>query len=341
MNGVELDVASDEWDRELARLGGHPWQSALWGDVRRHVDGVIDHRWLVRRSNKIVQMVRFEERRIPALGRVAWITRGPVNQNTASVGLEADIRECLKDRKFVLAVSNPWCRNTFVSRNAGSVDKGPRTIWIDLTLGQGRLWQNLSKNFRRDIRLAHRHGVTVETTRDRQSVSEYFDLCSHISRMKGFELRESAEQMQSLLNHSSGEVEAQLFLARYEGGVAAGAFVLRCGQSVHYLTGASDRSYTKQCPGNALHWAIIEWALGRECRCYDLEGIDPKGNAGTYSFKKRMGGEEVTLAARQLEPINTTGRMLAPIARHVLNSQLEALASLARQFVLRTAREAR
>ncbi len=341
MNRIELDVASDEWDYELACLGGHPWQSALWGDARRQVDGVIDHRWLVRRGNRIVQMVRFEERRIPALGNVAWITRGPVTPNSGAIELETDIRECLKDHKFVLAVANPWRRNTDTSRNAASEDKGPRTIWIDLTVGRDRLHENLSQSFRRNIRLAQRRGVLVEATRDRTSVSEYFELCSHVSRMKGFELRWSAELMQSLLNRSSSEVEAQLFLARYEGRIAAGAFVFRCGQSVHYLTGASDRSFTKQRPAELLHWTIIQWALGRECRCYDLEGIDPKGNAGTYSFKKRMGGEEVTLAARQLEPINTTGRILAPIARRVLNSRLEALASLARQFVLRTAREGR
>jgi len=34
------------WDSELARLGGHPLQSALWGDARRQADGIDDRRFV-------------------------------------------------------------------------------------------------------------------------------------------------------------------------------------------------------------------------------------------------------------------------------------------------------
>ena len=45
---IEQDLSAEDWDRELASLGGHPWQSALWGNARRNSQAVVDHRWLLR-----------------------------------------------------------------------------------------------------------------------------------------------------------------------------------------------------------------------------------------------------------------------------------------------------
>ncbi len=273
MKRVELDVGGEEWDRELAHLGGHPWQSALWGNARRNVDCVIDHRWLVCRGSRIIQMVRFEERRIPALGKIAWIPRGPVTKDRPSIGLDTEIRECLKDHGFMIAVANPWLCHTADSGQDSHASDRPRTIWIDLTVGRDRLWRNLSQHWRRGVGVARRKGVVVETTNNDVLISEYFELCKRVSQLKEFELRTSAERIQFLLDHPNRETEAQLFIARCEGHIAAGALAFRCGQSVHYFGGGSDRTFTKQHPGEAVHWAIIEWALDRGCRCYDLEGI--------------------------------------------------------------------
>ena len=44
----DKDPPPAEWDRALAALSGHPLQSCLWGDARRAVDGIAQHRWLAR-----------------------------------------------------------------------------------------------------------------------------------------------------------------------------------------------------------------------------------------------------------------------------------------------------
>ena len=235
----------------------------------------------------------------------------------------------------MLAVANPWRRRSDDSGQTAQEVHGGRTIWIDLTIGQDRIWRNLSQAWRRGGRLARRKGVIVEMTRDDALISEHHELCKLIGHMEGFDIRSSPEQIRFLLDRSRGETEVQLFLARCDGRIAAGALVFRCGHSVHYLEGGSDRSFTRHHPSEAVHWAVIEWALNRGCRRYDLEGIDPKGNPGTYAFKKKMGGEDVTLVGRQLEPLNTTGRLLAPLATRLLSWEPAALRSLARHLTAR------
>lgn len=338
MYRLEVDMAGDDWDSELARLGGHPWQSAAWGEAQREADGVAAYRLRLSSDNETVQMVRVEARKVMGLGKLAWIRRGPTGPSPADRRLlRPEIVRWLSARGFVFAVANPWCRDP----NPSPASSPPRTIWIDLTAGQDRLWKNLQSHWRNGVMKARRRGIVVERTRDPAVVARYFALCKRISEFKGFELRMTPALITSLLNAPySAHTEAQLFIARHEDEMAAGALIYRCGSSIHYMGGASNRAFSKLHPGEALHWAVVEWGLSQGCARYDLEGIDPVGNPGTYDFKRKMGGEEVTLAGRQLTPLNLTGRVLAPAVRALLESRLSELPSLARLMSSRTAQEA-
>ena len=77
-NAWRVVTDSSEWDRLLAEAGGHPLQSALWGDARRDADGISDVRIARRNPDGTNALVRMELRKIPVLGDVGWIPRGPV-----------------------------------------------------------------------------------------------------------------------------------------------------------------------------------------------------------------------------------------------------------------------
>ena len=144
-------------------------------------------------------------------------------------------------------------------------------------------------------------------------------MCLNISQSKGFELPGSEELMRFLLRNSYAEdLTMHLFLAKYEGVIGAGAFIVRSGKHVHYLWGASDRKFSRQRVGEAVQWAVIEWAVSQGCVRYDLEGIDPVTNPGVYAFKKKMGGSEVVLSGKSFYALNLRGKMLE-IAGRVSN----------------------
>jgi CelD/BcsL family acetyltransferase involved in cellulose biosynthesis len=136
-------------------------------------------------------------------------------------------------------------------------------------------------------------------------------LCETVAKTKGFDFGGSSRLMENLLARSCGDAEARLFLGRLEGRPVAGAFVIRCGRSIHYFWGAVDRAAAHSRAGEAVQWAAIEWGVSQGCALYDLEGIDPADNPGTYAFKKKMGGEEVTLAGKHYYPLGLRGRAVA------------------------------
>lgn len=296
------------WDRALAALGGHPLQSALWGDARRILDGIIDRRFVAVRDGEPVSLVRIEQRPIFGGRWVGWTPRGPAGETTELSDLSAGLRDRLRRDGMCLFVTDRWAAPKFDHPSARSA---PRTIWIDLSVGIEKLAQNLDKQWRYGVGRAQRLGVTVDSRSDANDIARFFALCTAVAENKGFALRTSVALMERLLDQSGRDVEARLFLARFQGSIVAGAFVIRCGRSLHYIWGATDRAAANARAGEAVQWAAIEWGVASGCKRYDLEGIDPVRNAGTHAFKMKMGGSEVVLVGKRYYPLAYYGRVFA------------------------------
>jgi peptidoglycan pentaglycine glycine transferase (the first glycine) len=301
------DIAAAAWDEALAKLGGHPLQSALWGDARRAVDGIKDHRWMAVRGGEPVLMIRFEERRIPLLGKVAWAPRGPtgVSADDADLAAGTIVGERLRRLRIALLATDWWRRDEL----RDSAKPRPRTFWIDLAQGRDAIWQRLDKQWRYGVGRAKRSGITINAAPSSGEVAAFCRLCEATGHRKGFRLRGSLELLMALLAAGSRAVEAKLFLAKHRDDIAAGVFLLRCGRSTHYLWGGMDRTFSRERAHEAAHWAAIEWALAHGCTIYDLEGADANKDPGTYAFKKKMGSNELTLVGTKYLPLSLRGRL--------------------------------
>lgn len=310
------------WDSAIADIGGHPLQSSVWGQARQHASGIAENYFVGRHGEVINWMARVEERRVVGLGRIAWVPRGPSVCTSYEWDHAIDeLRQQLSLGGYILFAISPW-RETPASVKAADLKPDSfvgrrtiqRTIWLDLKQGKDALWGQLNKQWRYGVGRAARFGVVVERADDHETVAEFFDLCVRVSQKKGFQLPASLPLMQRLLElGADGPVQALLFVARFEGRLGSGVFVLRCGSSLHYVWGGTDRQFSKQRVAEATQWAVVEWALQQGCTLYDLEGIDPVANPGTYHFKKKMGGCEVEMPGEIFVPLSRRGRVLAAL----------------------------
>lgn len=299
---------SNLWDRTLAGLNGHPLQSAAWGEARHSVDGLESIYLLCEQVGAPYGMTRVETRRLPLLGKVAWIPRGPAVAGDADEAFQQLLCRELKRRGFALAIFDPYRP----AKSSSSV----HTIWIDLALGADGLKKRIDKQWMYGVRRAGREGVEVVRATTGEEITAFFRMCAQISQDKGFELPGSEALMQQLLfsPQTEGE-EMQLFLAMFQGRIGAGAFVARSGEHLHYFWGASDRELSRQRVGEAVQWAVIEWGIEQGCCRYDLEGIDPVANPGVYAFKKKMGGVKVDLSGKVCFPLNMRGHIAYKVAK--------------------------
>lgn len=298
---------SRKWDELLSKLNGHPLQSALWGDARCEVDGIHDMRFVCIEAAEPVFMARVEERRIPLAGKVAWIPRGPtIADGINYTELEKEFDVMLKHKGFCLAIHDLY----EITEEPLNLDNPAqiKTIFIDLSVGISEVEKRLSSQWRSRVKKAKELKVCIEQSRNEADVSIFFNLCDELSQMKGFELPGSEKLFQELVSKSeSPRLEMELFLAKVDGVIGAGLLIARSGKHIHYMWGASDRSYAKHRVSEVVQWGVIEWAIAKGCTLYDLEGIDPVNNPGSYQFKKKMGGNEVVLRGKCNHPLDWRG----------------------------------
>jgi hypothetical protein len=303
---------ANDWDQALAELGGHPLQSALWGDARRNSDGIEDRRLMLCQGGIPVLMARMEMRRLPAVSAlVGWMPRGPAGAGLLDKEAVRQLCEAA-DCHPLFIVTDRWCESSLAPGTANT----PQTIWIDLSSGAEAIWQRLDKQWRYGVGKGRRAGIEVEESCAEEDRARFVELNKEIGDRKGFETTITASMLDHLVGtRPDGAVSAHLFVARSNGTFASAALILRCGASVHYIAGGTDRRFAKQRVGEVLHWSIMEWAIKEGARLYDLEGIDRVRNPGTFAFKKKMGGREVALEGKDYYSFSALGSVAAYIDR--------------------------
>jgi CelD/BcsL family acetyltransferase involved in cellulose biosynthesis len=307
---------SSEWDRLLAEAGGHPLQSAMWGDARRDADGIADVRVARRNADGTDALVRMELRRIPVLGgHVGWIPRGPV-------GL-SEIDSAVLAQAAAAAGCNPLFIVTDLWRDAAvdvpadpSNSARPETIWVDLAPGRDALWKALDKRVRYSIERARKSNIEVERSRTPEDRAGFLALIEKISDLKQFDLPISRAVVERVMTaDENAPVAGHLFVARSANALAGAALIIKCGCSIHYIAGGTDRDFAKERIGESLQWAIVDWAVAGGAQLYDMEGIDRVGNPGTYAFKKKLGGREVAFPGKQYYAMTAFGSAVAALDR--------------------------
>ena len=305
------DLTTLEWDRYLTHLNGHPLQSALWGNARRHVNHIKDERLALYKDNQLIALARIERRGIQPWLMCAWIPQGPaIITDSDHRILQNYLLKTLKEKHYSAYVATPWKED-----HSSAIRKNRKTIWIDLQCGQEILWSNLDKQWRYGVGRARRQGVTIQVANPNSDLSDFYRLCIQISQEKKFHFQQSEAFLRYLLTEGNDNVSGTLFLAKQGHAIVAGAFILQSGKNIHYMFGAMDRKYAGSRAGELIQWSVIEWACKQHCIRYDLEGIDSDENSSVATFKKKMGGSTITLPSAEITAVNMRGKLLLPIIR--------------------------
>lgn len=190
--------------------------------------------------------------------------------------------------------SSGWTQQA--SSGAGFGDVQPRYVFQvpladrsldDVFAGFNQLW-------RRNIRKAEKAGVVVRPgTRD--DLAAFHEVYVETAARDHFTPRGLVyfERMWDALN--SREERLRLYVAEYEGHVAASTIMVTVGQHAWYSYGASTTADRDVRPSNALQWRMISDAHALGCSVYDLRGIsdtlDPDHYlSGLVQFKVGTGG---------------------------------------------------
>jgi lipid II:glycine glycyltransferase (peptidoglycan interpeptide bridge formation enzyme) len=273
------------WNEIVRSAGGHIFQTSHWGEVAeiagtKPVPTMIDDRAVLMAHVDPL----FSARRFGFVCNVLTILRGPVFRD----GLfdREVFLNFLKRIDFLATQNRAVACNFFPNRpyedavtHRDLLGAGYRPVFdrrsfhtqtfvLDCSIPLEQLLKGMEKRTRWAIRKAERSDVRVEERSDSGGIDRFYDLYRNTAPAP---IRKSFFQIVMKVLASKGL--ARIFLARIGASTVSTAFLLMFGDRMYYVWGGSDKLANRFCPGELLHWSIIQWGREHGYRFYDLHGV--------------------------------------------------------------------
>lgn len=168
-----------------------------------------------------------------------------------------------------------------------------KTLILDLSRTETELRSGMKEKGRYNIRLAEKHGVTVQQFHSQNEMGAHFAFTEFYKLLQKTGVRDKFGHhpesfYKTFLEFFGQKNMASLFVAQFEGKIISGIIVVFYGDSAIYYYGASDYEHRHLMAPYLLQWKAILEAKKRELRWYDLFGL---GWGRVSEFKEKFGGQ--------------------------------------------------
>jgi hypothetical protein len=249
---------------------------------------------------------------IPRLFGVAYLYGGPLwrryHQNEDPAVLREMLRglrrEFVRKRRLVLRIqprilddaSGAVCRRLLEEERFIRNQPVPckRTLLVDLAPPLDKLRAGLESKWRGHLNRAERAGLVLVEGSAEDLLASFVPLYRELLERKGLELPNDFGQfvrMQSLLPEHQ---KLRVILAQKDGTTCAASVGVAVGDTGLTLFRAASAAGMELNAPHLVHWRLLEWIKSQGCRWYDLGGISPESNPGTYKYKRGLCGRNGT-----------------------------------------------
>ncbi len=247
---------------------------------------------------------------LPYIGKYLYVPRGPlIPQELFGQINQKELLDLARTKKYIFLRVEPQSEllqeqlaKVFGRRfHKASHDIQPReTLMLNITRNEETLLAEMKSKTRYNIRLAEKHGIRIEETRDQQDREAFFDLLTKTAARKDihFHPRAYYEKFLEYFDHETCE----LLVAKKEEEVLAGILILYYRDTAYYLHGGSNDHGRKYMAPHLLQWEAIKRARARGITQYDFGGVaireaSPQGKdwAGITRFKQGFAPTTETL----------------------------------------------
>jgi len=311
---VTSQASRQQWDELVADLGGQPFQSWAWGELKSHF-GWHPYRITGGDGRAAAQVLIRPYRGLA----VAYVPRGPVFSGDASVDerLVNDAIQLAHSKRAAFLRLEPDVLESDGAANAlrdsmrrlgfKTSDRTLQphsTIRLDLSPSEDELMASFSKGHRADIRRAERDGVVVRVGAPEADSEVLHQMLIATNARKSFGFH-SAAYYRRLLN-AFGDA-ARIQVAEIDGKPIGASLILAFGRHGTYLAAGSNAAGLEHRAAHLLQWHAIRWAKERGALTWDLWGIaDARGRYELAAAAKSMDDADLAKleAAAKRDPLD-------------------------------------
>lgn len=261
------------------------------------------------RNGEVVGIALARFRRVPVLGiGLAYVHRGPIWRRTgteANVGNFRQVVRALRNefvctRGLTLRLNPAIYEDDTLGLSAILAEEGflpvnqethGKTILMDMAPPLAELREGMNSHWKRELKVAEKNDLEfIEGTSD-ELMDNFIQIHSEMASRKGFVVNANPRQFREIQTQLPEDLKMRILLCRSAEGWCAGAIYSRMGNSASYLFGATSNDGKKSRGSYFLQWKILQALKHQGTSTYDLNGIDPVTNHGTYVFKRDLAGK--------------------------------------------------
>lgn len=308
-----------EWDDLLAVIPEvHIEQTSGWGVVKAHYGWQVV-RILAEEGGRLVGGVQVLTRRIPRLGTIAYVSRGPVtlpgNMGVDELLVEQVNQAARSERWLYVVFDYPYrshalaasmAASGYIAHPAGIPPSGllAATTLVDLRPDEDVVMARMNASVRRNIRRAQRSDLRFGLG-DSRDLARFRELMlSTCARRHSAPTPPQPDFFHYLWSELGAKGWVRLFLVRHGEEVVSAAFAFTISDTIRVWKVGWSGAHSDKDPNHLMWWEIMRWAKGRGFQSLDFVWVDtedarraargelsPEGfRDGTSYFKLGFGG---------------------------------------------------
>lgn len=307
-NDMIREVTEKE-KNQFNALAPHPLQSWEWGQFRKKT-GIRLLRFGRYEKNVLRETAQITLHPVPYTNRcVGYFPKGiwPSEEMMGTLFEEGKKHNCI----FIKLEPNVPAKEFRIQNSEFRIQESPHplftkyTFMLDLTKSEEELLAAMHPKTRYNIKVAQKHGITIQEDNTAPAFEEYLHLTFETTRRQHFYAHTKAYH-QLMWETLGNENIAHLFTATYQKDgathILAAWIVFLFNGVLYYPYGASSDRFRNTMASNLMMWEIIRWGKRHGAKQFDMWGAlgpnpDPKDSwYGFHRFKQGYGAALVEFA---------------------------------------------
>ena len=166
-----------------------------------------------------------------------------------------------------------------------------RTLIIDLNHEIENLRKGLKQKWRNCLNYAERQSCKIHVGTDNNSFTKFVDIYENLVDRKKFMPSVDIYKFRLIQKDLPKSLKMKILLCSSEENFHSGAIISTIGTTGIYLFGAINENGMKTKGSYLIQWEIVNLLKENKLHWYDLHGINPEKNPGTYRFKSGLSGK--------------------------------------------------
>jgi hypothetical protein len=172
-----------------------------------------------------------------------------------------------------------------------SLEPADRTLLIRLDKDVDQLRRGLDQKWRNRLNYAERQNLDVMEGDEDLLFSDFIDIYDEMHARKRFVKTSDVRQFREMQEILPTPLRMRVSMAYYGKNPAAGLICSPIGDTGVCLFAATANAGLNSQASYLLQWRTLCWLREKGVKWYDLNGISPQANPGTYRFKAGLCGK--------------------------------------------------